>query len=127
MIWIKLVSGFKFYSGSASTKEYRTTVQNFGLRVKDVIYAVEILDRSSSNAKIGVRHEHGASDNVNLMVTLSTPVVLATATPPTTVMGAVGESTSSILMPHFMPIVLAGSDSGDQWIVANIYVGGKPY
>lgn len=127
MIWIKLADNFKFYSNTDATREYRTTMQNFGLRVKNVVYAIEILDRSSSNATIGIRHDQGASDNLNMMVTLDTPIALATATPPTMLKGQVGETTDDVLLPYFMPTVLAGSLSGDQWVVANVYVGGKPF
>jgi hypothetical protein len=85
-----------------------------------------VLDRSSSNAKIGIRHDHGASEDMNLLVELATPIALATAAPPTTVKGAVGPSSSHVLLPFFMPVVLMGSDSGEQSITANIYVGGTP-
>ena len=33
---------------------------------------------------------------------------------------------STVLLPFFMPVVLMGSDSGQQSITANIYVGGTP-
>ncbi|MDQ8151190.1 MAG: hypothetical protein P3A30_06360 [Gemmatimonadota bacterium] len=127
MIWIKLVDSFKFFSLSDGTKEYRTSLQNFGIRVKNVVYAIEVLDRSHADAKIGIRHDHGASDNLNLLVELGAPIALATASPPTTVKGQIGETTSAVLLPYFMPVVLAGTDSGSQWVVANIYVGGKPF
>lgn len=129
MIWIKLVDNFKFFSLTDDTREYRTSLQNFGMRVKNVIYAIEVLDRSSSNVKIGIRHDQGASDNMNLFTELGAPIALATiaSDPPTTLEGQIGEATSKVLLPYFMPVVLAGSASGNQWVVANIYVGGKPF
>ena len=126
MIWIKLVDNFKFLSNGGSTREYRTTVQAFGLKVRDVVYAIDVLDYSGSNAKIGIRHDQGASDNVNLMLDQVTAITLAAATPPSVVKGVVGEATSTVLLPFFMPVVLMGSDGGQQSITANIYVGGTP-
>ena len=129
MMWIKLVDNFKFISLSGDTKEYRTSLQNFGMRVKDVVYAIEVLAVSSADAKIGIRHDHGASENLNILTSLGSPIALATVAsdPPTLLKGQIGESTSVILLPYFMPIVLAGSASGIQWVTANIYVGGKPF
>lgn len=57
MIWIKIADNFKFFSGAGSTREYRTSLQSFGLKVKNVVYGIEVLDRSGSNAKIGIRHD----------------------------------------------------------------------
>jgi hypothetical protein len=129
MIWIKLVDNFKFFSLSGDTREYRTTLQNFGMRVKNVVYAIEILGISSTDAKIGIRHDHGASEDLNMLTSLGTPIALATvaADPSPPLKGQIGETTSAILLPYFMPIVLVGSASGNQWVIANIYVGGKPF
>lgn len=126
MIWIKLVENFKFFGTTGDPREYRTTLQNFGLKVKNVVYAIEVLDQSSENAKIGIRHDQGASDNLNLLAPLDTPIPVATtAVPPTLLTGQIGEGTDDVLLPYFMPVVLLGSTSGAQWVVANIYVGGK--
>lgn len=61
------------------------------------------------------------------MVELATPVTLAVpaSAPPTTLKGQVGETTSAVLLPFFMPVVLMGTaDGNEQSITANIYVGG---
>jgi hypothetical protein len=127
MIWIQIAQNFKFFSNDGSTREYRLGLQSFGLKVKNVVYAIQVLDRSSSNAKIGIRHDQGATDNLNIMEQADTPIALATPSLLSTLKGQVGESTSDILLPFFMPVVLAGTESGEQSVTANIFVGGTLY
>ena len=127
MIWFKLVDNFKFFCGNDTDREYRTTLQNFGLRVRNVVYAIEVLDNSGSGAKIGIRHDQGASDNLNIMETLGLPIAVANVAAPLVVQGQIGETTSKVLLPFFMPVVLANGTTANQWVLATIYVGGKPF
>ena len=129
MTWILLVENFQFLSGSATSREWRTTLQNFGMKVKDVIYAVEVLNASdSSGITVAIRHDQGASPNLNMMATLDTPISTSSFTAPTTLNGVVVPDTAGQgLLPYFMPTVIITSDSGIKWVRANIYVGGKPF
>ena len=124
MIWLKIVDHGKFFSGDAVTKECILPVQDLGMRVRDIVYGVELLDASAS-ATLGLVHREGASDDPTFFMDPTNIITLASAgSPRKTLKGGISSAT---LLPYFQPSIQVGSASGIQWVVINVYVGGKPF
>ena len=127
MVWKKIVSSMKFTSNAdGSAKAHPLAVQDWGLKVKDVIYVFVATDRSSSAAKVGVRHDEGPDDQSAYYVTQSTPIATATlASVPRFVRG---QTSGSLPLPFFAPTVLVGSTGATQEsVTGDLYAGGRPY
>jgi hypothetical protein len=126
MLWYKIASNMKFSSNTDGTeKSWPLALQDWGLRVKDVVYVIFVIDRSSTAAKVGARHDEGPDTQVAYFITWSTPIPVATVSGvPKLVRGATAAGT---LMPHFVPTVLVASTGvSTEWVVADVYVGGRP-
>lgn len=103
---------------------YAFDVQEFGLAVDQVVFAVEITGRSSENVRVRVHQDHGASLNdAGFITTAPDPISLTTVTgnPPLTLVG-----TSVIPTPYFQTTLGVSSLAGAQEsVTVNLYVGGR--
>ena len=126
MLWYKVASNMKFSSNSDGTdKSWPLALQDWGLKITNAIYVLFVIDQSGAAAKVGAKHDEGPDTQVAYFITHSTPIaVAAVASTPKLVRG---QTSGGPLMPHFVPTVVVGSTGGLQWVVADVYVGGKPW
>lgn len=127
MIWKKVATSMKFISDAGGNdRQYPLGVEDWGQRVKEVQVAMLITDRSSANAKAGLKVLDGVSVDSSWFAVHSTPIASATfAALPLTARGTTGSTPP--IMPFFVPVVLAGGVAAQEWFVADVYVGGKPF
>jgi hypothetical protein len=124
MTWLQLTTHSRFHSNAdGSAKKYVLPVQDFGLQVRTVIYAVELLD-GTANAKLALYHVEGAGEDPTFFSNTLTPIPsAATGAPRKTIKGSVS---GDDLLPMFQPVVEVSSTGGSmKSVLVNVYVGGR--
>lgn len=103
---------------------YALDVQEFALEVDQVVFAIEITNRSSENVRVRVHQDYGASLNdEGFIITAPDPITVTTVTGnlPMTLVG-----TSVIPTPYFRTTLGISSLNGAQESATlNVYVGGR--
>jgi hypothetical protein len=103
MIW-KIVAQGRFYSAAAGAERtYNLEIQDWGLQVKDVLVALVVTGRGSTNAKVHLRFDDGATDNVNEFISPA---------PPTTYNDLIGTSAVMTPVSGTLPDTIKGALSG---------------
>ena len=129
MIWKKVASGMTFSTGAAGAdKDWPLAVQDWGLQVKEVIYAIFSCSQTA-NVEIGALHKEGPNPDSNYFVTHSTAIALAVpaAAAPILIKGKT-DAAAGPLMPYFTPVVRVGSTGASvESFTGDVYVGGKPF
>lgn len=128
MIWIKVASGMTFSSNAnGATRDWPLAVQEWGLRIKDCMYAVFVVSRSA-NVKIGAVHREGPSSDSNYFIPHSTPIALASPNATPLIIKGQTDGAAGPLMPYFTPVVQVGSTGATmESFTGDVYVGGKPF
>jgi hypothetical protein len=127
MIWVRIINKQRLSTAAGGTeKVYELAMQDWGLFVNKVQYAIEVHAVNGPNAQVGIRHDEAASPLSAAKRIHSNPIaVAAPADPPSTVSGATSDST---LLPYFWPMLRVSSgDANAQWVEVSVYVGGKRY
>lgn len=127
MFWTLITKG-RFTSGSnGETITYVLDTQDWGLRVKDVNYAVVVTGRSSSNAKFKLTHKHGATPLVAAMASVTDPISFTQVNTqlPKTYTGAYANE----VLPFFVPSLEVGVQAGatEEYVEIELYAGGKQF
>lgn len=129
MIW-KDLGEFELHTGTdGSAREFTLAVQDWGMAVKEIVYAIAVQGRKSTTAQVGAKHYHAPSGDLSLKTAHSTPIALAAAATdlPFIMIGAAAGTTTPLL-PYFWPTVVVDTSlGGEEWITARIWVGGKPF
>lgn len=129
MQWVKVASGMTFATGAAGAdKDWPLAVQDWGLKVKDVVYAV-FATSSTANVEIGAVHKEGPSMDSNYFVPHTTVITLAApAAAPTLIRGQTNSTANGALMPYFTPVIRVGSTGATvESFTGDVWVGGKPF
>lgn len=126
MIFRKLVGVATFSSGpNGEALEYQVAASAGGHTVKNVGYMIKVIQKSSGNAKCGLRLDHGPDGTAR--ITHSTPIAVATI-PGLGLVAGDTTNTSAMLMEWLHPIVIAQSaDSSQQSFTAEVYEMRKPF
>ncbi len=118
-----------FSTGAAGAdRDWPLAVQEWGLKVKDVVYGV-FASQASANVEIGAIHKEGPTGDSNYFSTYATVITLA-APPaaPVTIKGHTNSGTNGPLMPFFTPVIRVGSTGATvEFFTGDVYVGGKPF
>lgn len=128
MIWIKVASGMTFATGAAGAdKDWPLAVQDWGLRVKDVVYAI-FSSSQTANVEIGAIHKEGPNPDSNYFVAHSTPIALAVPGAAPILVKGKTDPAAGPLMPYFTPVIRVGSTGATvESFTGDVYVGGKPF
>ena len=129
MQWVKVASHMTFSTGAAGAdKDWPLAVQEWGLKVKDVIYVV-FPTSATANVEIGAVHKEGPTTDSNYFVQHSVPVALAApAAAPTLIRGQTNSDANGPLMPYFTPVIRVGSTGATvESFTGDVWVGGKPF
>lgn len=125
MIWSLITTGTLSSNADGAEAIYAFDVQEFGLTVEEVVFAVEISERSSTGARVRVHQDYGASLNhAGFITTAPDPIALTQVTGnlPTTLVG-----TSTLTTPYFRTSIGVSSADGHQdSVTIKLYVGGRP-
>lgn len=131
MLWLLLGEG-RFYSGASGDEVlYNFPVQSWGLQVKDILGAIVATGRGSTNAKVRLRFDDGATDDLNSLLTANTNnVIHSGGSPialPTTLPGTLKGSASGTFLPYLrFQLGVSGLATGE-WVEVKTYVGGRPF
>ncbi len=126
---VKVASHMTFSTGAAGAdRDWPLAVQDWGLKVKDVIYVV-FATSSTANVEIGAIHKEGPSMDSNYFVANSTAIALAApAAAPTLIRGQTNSTANGSLMPYFTPVIRVGSTGATvESFTGDVWVGGKPF
>lgn len=131
MIWVEIVKG-RFYSGSTGTeKTYPLPLQDWGLQIKDVIAALVILGRSSTNVRFRLFVNEIAVDDLNAAITTGTDVIGTSGAPssaPAAIPGTVKGSAAGPFLPYLRFVIgVSGTGGVEEWIDVRAFGGGKQY
>ena len=128
-LWVKVASSMRFFSNADGTeKATALAIQSFGLRIKDCIYAILPTDRTAATTKIGARHDEGPEAAPGYFTTHSTPVTVANIPSLGKLIRGQTNGANGALLPYFAPTILVlSSGGGQESVVADVWVGGKPY
>lgn len=127
--WKKVASALQLQSGGGTTKAWPLAVQDWGLHVKDVVYVIFVLSRSSANAKVGAEHREGPIADSTFFINYGNGVIAVgtVASVPIMLRGATNSAVNGPLLPYFTPTILVGDAGGQESVTVDVWVGGKPY
>lgn len=131
MLWVKIAAG-RFYSGtSGDEKLYSLPLQDWGLQVKDLQAAIVVTGRGSTNAKVRLRFDDGAIDDLNALVTANSNNVIHSANlpvaVPTTIPGTLKGALSTAQLPYLRFQLGVSGTATDEWVEVEVYAGGRAY
>jgi hypothetical protein len=126
MIWVDL-GVFRFFTdANGASRDYRLEVLDWGLQVKEVIWVLEVVGRSSTTAQIGLKHEDAPQAVVALARSQGTPIALGAVTGnlPKSIVG----TATGTLLPHFWGVVTCDTTlTAEEFVEARVWAGGKPF
>lgn len=129
-----LVAQGRFYGGAAGAERlYPLTIQSFGLEVKDVQAALVVTGRNTTNAKVHVRFDEGATADLNALIPGPLPyndIIGTTAAPiavPATLPATIKGSLAGSFLPYLRLVLGVSGTATDEFIDVSVYAGGKPY
>ena len=128
MVWVLITSANGRFSSNSDGSErlYYFEVQDWGLQVKDVLASAILHARSSSSVKLRIHLDHGASADLNPMMSMGDPVpsTAITGNLPKTVFGSIAGT-----LPYLRPaIAVSSTGATEEWVeLKGLYMGGKAY
>jgi hypothetical protein len=131
MIWLNIFEGRLHGGVGGAERLYNLPVQDFGLQVKDVVGAIAVTGRGTSNAKVRLRFDDGATNDLNALVGgTGTDVIGSSGSPvavPSTLPGTIKGSATGYWLPYLRFQVGITGLATDEWVQLAIFAGGKPY
>lgn len=124
MIWRLITTGTWSSNPDGSEALHVFDVQDFGLAVSEVVFAIELAARSSTGARVRLHHDYGASANAAGFVTTAPDSIVATqlnGALPATLIG-----TTSMTTPFFrISLGVSSAEGQAESVTLNVYSGGR--
>lgn len=102
--------------------------------MKDILGAVVVTGRGTSNAKVRLRFDQGAVDDPNMLVDATSggvDVIGSSGSPvsvPTVLPGTLkGAATSGDWLPYVRFQLIVSGTASDEWVEVKIFCGGKAF
>ena len=126
--WIELNPTNRFHCNTnGSERLFVFGVQDWGLEVKDILAALVITARSSVNARVRLKVEDGASDDVNAFSSLGDAIAVITvnaALLPVTLKGTL----ASNQLPYLrFTLAVTSTGATEEWVEVSGFAGGRPW
>lgn len=124
----KLIASGRFSSESnGAERGSPLALQDFGLDVSGVLVAVLVTGRSSTAAKVRLRVDEGANDDLNALLPGAVDLIAlttVTANLPRTLKGTVLTGT----LPYLRPVLFVSSTNAtEEYVDVKVYGGGRAF